>query len=724
MQHNRSNSEPAPWFPDLRDFFAPRSMALVGATEDVSKFGGRALQLMLEFGYSGRIYPVNPRGGTIQGLRAYASVRELPEAADHVGVVVAADRVLSVLEDCAARQVKFVTVLTSGFAETGTEQGRALQASITEFARRTGVRVMGPNCNGFINFVDRVVFASTATVAGPPRPTGYVSVASQSGGLGMVNAMWRAQEAGLGVNHVVTCGNDADLDLLDFAHFMLADAATRIVMLIAERIPNGAKLFALARKAADAAKPLLIVKLGRTEEGRRAAASHTGAMLGSDAVHDAAFRQAGIIRCTDCNEMYETGMLLGSGRVPAGRRASGLSISGGNVVMLTDLGALHGIEWPRYTPQTQARLGQLMPSYGQVSNPADLTTAAIGSADMFQRVLRTIAEDPNVDVLIPIITFGSRADIQYTVELARQSQKPFALLWNGACTDVPSLTPSDLVRQGLAVHRDTLECVRAVGRAMDYGAFLARHRAGEKPARPPGADIERARALLSAAGTVLTEREAKAVLAAYGFAVTQEALAQDATQAQTIARRLGCPVALKISSPDIAHKTEAGGVKLNLTEPSEIARAFDEIVASARRFNSQARIEGVLVQEMAPFGVEVMLGVSRDAVFGPVVVVGFGGVHVEVLNDLAYRVPPLTRSEAHAMLGELRGRRLLDGVRGQAARDIDALAGALERLSWFAADLGGEFSELDLNPVVVREQGAGIIVVDALLVRSVVATQV
>jgi len=707
----------APAFPDLDAFFNPTSFALVGATEDVAKFGGRALKITMDFGFSGRLYPVNPRGGTIRGLPAYKSVRELPEAPDHVGIVVAADRVLGVLEDCAARGARFATVLTSGFAETGTQEGRDMQAAIGEFARRTGVRVMGPNCNGLINFVDRMVFASTATVAGPPRPTGFVSVAAQSGGLGMVSAMWRAQEAGLGVNHVVTCGNDADLDILDFANFMVEDEQTRVVMLVAERIPDGPKLFELARRAADAAKPLLIVKLGRTEEGRRAAASHTGAVLGSDAVHDAAFRQCGVIRVDDCQEMIDLAMILGTGRFARGRRASSLSISGGNVVMLTDLGAAAGIHWPEYTAQTHAKLAKFMPSYGRVSNPADLTTAAIGAADVFQRVLATIAEDDNVDVLIPIVTFGPEAEIDFCAQLAERSDKPLALLWTGACTTRPELAARDLVRRGVPVYRELSTCVRAVGRAMDYGAFLARHRAGDRRARPQGADVARARELLRAAGKTLGERESKAVLAAYGFAITRESLAATAAEAVRAAAAIGGPVALKIASADIPHKTEAGGVRLHLQGDEAIARAFDEIVASARRYKPDARIDGVLVQEMAPAGVETMLGVSRDAVFGPVVVAGLGGIHVEVLRDVAQRVAPVDRDEAAAMLQELRGRRMLDGVRGMAPRDVDALVAAIERLSWLAADLGDEIEELDVNPVVVLEQGRGCVIVDALIVR-------
>ncbi|MCC6530990.1 MAG: acetate--CoA ligase family protein [Burkholderiales bacterium] len=704
-------------FPDLRAFFAPQSFALVGATGDATKFGGRAIKLTQEFGYRGRLYPVNPRGGTIRGLTAYPSVRDLPEAPDHVGIVVAADRVMAVLEDCAQRGAKFATVLTSGFAETGTEQGRRLQAALTEFARRSGVRIMGPNCNGFINFVERVVFASTATVSAAPRPTGYIGIASQSGGLGMVNAMWRAQEAGLGVNHVVTCGNDADLDILDFAHFMVEDAATRVIMLIIERVPNGPKLFALARKAARAAKPLFVVKLGRTEEGRRAAASHTGAMSGSDAVHDAAFRQAGIIRCVDCNEMYEAGMLLGSGRLPGGRGASSLSISGGNVVMLTDLGAVHGIAWPRYGDKTQEDLARLMPSYGSVSNPTDLTTAAMASPDMFQRVLDTIAADASVDVMIPIVTFGTKADIDYTIAAAERSSKPYALLWSGACIDVPELRPRDIVRRGVPVYRDVLECVRAVGRAMDYGDFLRRARATPRPRRPHGIDPDGARSLLARAGEGLTEQQSKAVLAAYGIRVTQERLATGAEEAGAIAAAFGSPVALKISSADIAHKTEAGGVRLNVTAQAAQS-VFADIVRSAKDYRAGARIEGVLVQEMARPGLELMLGVSRDAVFGPVVAVALGGIQVEALADVVYRVAPVTRDEAARMLQELRGRRLLESVRGAPPRDVDALCDAIERLSWLAIDLVDRVLEVDINPLLVYERGAGVLAVDGLVVPA------
>ncbi|MBI2226977.1 MAG: acetate--CoA ligase family protein [Betaproteobacteria bacterium] len=713
---------PALAFPDLTHFFAPRSVALIGATEDSSKYAGRSMQLMLDFGFRGQVYPVNPKYRQVRGFDCYPSVRDLPEAPDHVSVVVPAERVLGVLEDCAARGAKFATVLTSGFAETGTERGRELQAQLGEFARRTGMRLMGPNCNGIVNFVDRFALSYTATLQGPPHPRepGNIGVVSQSGGLGLVSAMWRAQDAGLGINYAVTCGNDADLDALDFARYMVCDPKTDVVLMIAERISNGEKLRVLANLAAEREKPIVLVKLGRTEAGSRAAQSHTGAVTGSDAVHDCAFRQFGLIRVDDCNELYEVAMLLRNRRFPRGPRAASMSVSGGNVVLVTDLGAANGIEWPAFTQETQANLAELMPSFGRVSNPTDLTTAGILNPDMFGRVLEAAAADVNVDIMVPIVTFGTSADIHRIADLARSSAKPFALLWNGACIDCPELMPRDVVKTGVAVYRDVHDCMKAVRAAVDYGRFLDafKHRSERPAARPPGIDAEAAEALLGehATGT-LSELVSKSMLNAYGLATTDEAIAKDANEAAAIANRLGGALALKICSADIPHKTEAGAIRLNVAGEAAVRRAYEEVVAAARAFKPDARADGVLVSRMAPRGIELMLGFTHDPVFGPVVVAGIGGIHVEVLRDLAYRIAPVDRMQAAAMLKELKAFALLQGVRGQPPRDIEALIDAIVRVSWLAVDLRDDIAELDINPLVALEQGRGALVVDALIVK-------
>lgn len=704
---------------DLTPFFAPANVALVGATDDLSRFAGRVLMRMRNFGYRGKIYPVNPRFKVVGGLPCYASVREIPEVPDHVGIVVPAARVMAILEDCAARGARFATIYTGGFAETGTAEGRDMQTGIAAFARQTGMRIMGPNCNGLVNFVDGFAMTTSATVA-TRQPAGNVGVVAQSGGAGQVNVMWRAQEAGVGISYQVSCGNSADLNIIDFMRFMINDAATDVIMVLAEHIPDGPGLLEVARLAAVREKPIVMVKLGRTDAGSRAAASHTGAMAGADEVCDAALRQSGIIRVDDCSELYETAMLLRTRRWPRGTRAAATTISGGNGVLLVDLGASLGISYPAYSEQTQARLGALLPKHGTTANPTDVTNAAIGQPDLFRQCIEAITADDNIDVMIPIFTLSVAGDVRQAADAAKRADKPVAILWTGACNDDPAFTAKSLAAEGVAVYRNTLSCLKAVRAAMFYGEFLGKNRHPAHPAstRPDNINAAAARNLMRlAVGGALTERASKAVLAAYGFPVTREELARDADEAARIAHGLGGAVALKIESVDIAHKTDAGAIRLNVNGDAAVRSAYAEVMVAAGNYQGGARLSGVLVQEMALPGFEVMLGLVNDAVFGPVVVAGLGGIHTEVLHDLAYRVAPIDGDEAHAMLRELRSYKILEGVRGTAPRDIDALCDLIVRLSWLGHDCADMIAELDINPLVVYERGAGARVVDALIIK-------
>ena len=469
--------------PPLKKFFAPRAVALVGATDDLSKFGGLCLDRMIHFGYTGKIYPVNPRRQEVQGLPCYPGLLEVPGPVDHVGVVVPAHRVLDVLRQCEAREVPFVTVFTSGFAETGTLEGRELQDQITAFARRSGIRIMGPNCNGLVNFVDGFAMASTAALKWPRPPAGNIGIVAHSGGLGQVNVMWRALQLGLGVSYEVSCGNDADLDALDFIRFMVEDSHTDVILVVAERFSSGAKLAEVARMAREREKPIVVLKLGRTEAGSRAAASHTGAITGADEVYDAAFRQYGLIRVEDFNELYETAMLLRTRRWPKGDGVAAISISGGNVVLLTDLGSGLGINYPEFTPDTQTRIAKLLPGFGKVGNPADVTAAGIGEPGMFRGVLDALAADERVDLLVPILTLASRRFVEEVRDVAVKTEKPTAVLFTGACHDDPNGGPSSLLEAGIPVYRNTLSCLKAVRATLRYGSFLRSSRTGGPPRR-------------------------------------------------------------------------------------------------------------------------------------------------------------------------------------------------------------------------------------------------
>ncbi len=704
---------------DLTRLFAPRAVALVGATDHPTSFGGRVFRQMLNFGYPGKIYPVNPRARELHGRTCYPRLADLPERPDHVGIIVATERVFDVLADCANLGVPFATVYTAGYAETGTAEGRERQAQLVAFARASGMRIMGPNCNGVINFVDAFAMTSTGAIGGPRRPAGNVGVVSQSGGLGQITVMWRAQQAGLGISYEASCGNEADLDALDFVRFMLRSEATDVVLLATETIRDGAKLQAVAREAAQCEKPIVVLKLGRTAAGSRAAASHTGALAGADEIYDAALRQYGLIRVNECNELYEMAILLRARRWPQGPRAASVAATGGNIVQLADAGAGVGIEWPAYTPETQAKLHRLPGYAADLANPTDMTSLATGEPATFRRALEVIAADPQVDFMVPIFSFVSREDIERGAAFVRECIKPAAMLWVGGCTDDRSYHAWDLVAAGIPVYRNALPCMRALRAAVDFGELVSSTRAGSNtPVRPAGAELTAVRARLRDAGSRLTERETKQVLASYGFAVTRERLATNGAQAAAHARELGVPVALKIDSADIQHKTEARAVLLDLQGDAAIASGYASVIDAATRYAPDARINGVLVQEMVPHGIEMMLGIVMDPVFGPVIAAGLGGIHVEVLRDVAYRVAPVTQRQAQDMLGELRGYQLLEGVRGMAPRDIGSVVEAIVRLSWFAHDLRDAIAELDINPLVVLGRGEGTRIVDALIVRA------
>ena len=702
-----------PRFADLARFFAPRRVAFVGATEDLGKFGGRCVRQLVDFGFTGEIYPVNPKRTEIFGLRCYPSLADLPAVPDHVGIVLPAGAVAGALEECGRLGVPFATVFASGFGETGTALGTAAQQRLVDVAARGGVRFLGPNCNGLVNFVDGFALTSTATIRGPRRPAGDIGVASQSGGAGQVNVMWRAQEAGLGVSYQVSCGNDADLDLLDYMRFMVEDERTRVVLAIAERISSGAKLAALAARAAELEKPIVMVKVGRSAAGSRAAASHTGAVTGADAVTDAALRQLGIIRVDDCNELYEAAMMLRRPHRPRGNRVAATSISGGNLVMVADLGGSLGLDFPAYGEATQAKLRERLPGFSAAANPTDLTAASIGSGDVFAAVTRTIAEDPAIDTVIPVLTFSPAAEIRGVAAVVAASDKAVALLWTGKASDDPALTPATLVAEGNAVYRDALPCLKAVRAAVRYDAFQAR-RGRPAASRPGGIDADRARRLVAEADGRWTEARSKELLACYGLPVTRERLAADTDAAARAAAEIGGAVALKVQSPDLPHKTEAGAIRLGVVGEASVRSAFAEIVASAQAYRADATIEGVLVQEMVAGGEEMLLGMAHDPTFGPVLTVGVGGIFVEVLKDVAFRLPPVGIDDAEEMIRELRGFPLLAGARGRPPADLAALADAIARVSWLAIDLADLVAELDINPLRVLPSGGGVRVVDAL----------
>lgn len=712
---SESARESTRMFPDLRKLFAPRRIAYIGATEDVRKFGGRCIRELLDFGFTGELYPINPKRSEVFGARCYPSIEALPEVPDHVGIALPADAIPDALASCGRLGIPFATVFSAGFAETATESGRALQRRIVEVAQAHGIRFVGPNCNGLVNFVDRVALTSTASIRGPRRAAGDIGVVSNSGGAGQVNVMWRAQEMGLGISYQISCGNDADLDLIDYMAFMVEDPDTRVVLAIAERLASGKRLEALAARAAALGKPIVMVKVGRSEAGSRMAASHTGAVTGADDVVSAALDELGIIRVDDCNELYEAAMVLRSPRRPRGRAMTATSLSGGNLVMIADLGGARGMSFPPLAAPTTEALGELLPGFVAAGNPTDLTAASVGRDDVFASVCRVLHDDPAIDIVMPVITFAPAADIRSLMSLDRDSTKPFAILWTGRCIDELDLTPARLIEQGHIVFRDVLPAIKALDAAVRWEDGRARRAMGpviRPPGLVPASDLFKS---LQGQGT-LDEHRSKQLVAAYGLRLPGEHLVKTVDEALAAAREIGAPVAMKLASPDIAHKTEAGVIRLGLTDDAAIRDAWEQIMAAAHRYRADARISGMLVQEMVSEGEELLLGMTRDPVFGPVITVGLGGIYVEVLRDVALALAPVSTGRALQLLKSLRSYPLLAGARGRPVLDVEAAAEAVARLSWLAVDAGDALVELDINPLRVLPQGQGVRVIDALAV--------
>ena len=713
--------------PDLGALLWPRTVALIGASADADSLRGRIFNVMRSHAFAGQLYPVSRSSAEVLGLEAYPSVADLPQPADLAVIIIPAKHVPEELERCGKAGVKSAVVLSSGFAEAVGEEGSEMQAEIRAIAQRYGMAVMGPNSEGFANIAANLCPTFSPAMeagerplvpAGRPRP--QLAVAAQSGGIGFAFFdHGRAKE--LSFRYVVTTGNEACLEALDFADFILEEGKTDALLLLLEDIKSAETFRRVAEKALKAGKPIIVNKIGQSDAGVRAAASHTAALAGAYAAYRAMFQRYGLIEGRDIDEMVDmaAGFLAWGQRLPHGRRVGICTASGGGGGWMADACTAAGLEVPELDGETRRRIDAHLPAYGTSQNPVDATAQAvskIGYAGLAELVLPS----PVVDAVIVVLTTRSAHNIERQraafTRLAETTQKP-VLLWSYT---VPAQKSVQVLSEaGLPLYTDIRNCARTMRVMADYRALRERFLRPIEVGNAPTPDKASARAALAAAGTALCEWEAWPILACYGIGGNGAGtLAGSAGQAVTAARAIGGPVALKVQSPDILHKTEAGAVALDLVSAPDVRAAYESVLANARRSVPQARILGVLVQPMAPRGREIILGVKRDATFGPLLMVGLGGVAVEVLKDVALAPVPLAPSDARAMLARLKGAALLDAYRGAAPADTDALVELMVRLGQFAADHADTITEIDLNPVLVHARGSGVSVVDALIVKQ------
>ncbi len=688
----------------------PRSIAVVGATPRM-QYGGRFLAAAMQAAGRVNVYPVNPRYEEVQGVRCYPSVSDLPAAPDVVGVVVPYHAVLDTLRESHAKGARSAIVISAGFAERGLEDRRELQVELGRLAQETGMRVSGPNCLGLANLKDDIwASASSRGAAGLSGPIGLVC---QSGASAFGPFLTRAVDEGIGFSYIVSTGNEADLDFCDFARYLLDDDDTRVIAGFIEGFKDGRKFLEVARLAAERGKPIVLIKIGRSELGARAAGSHTAALTGVDAVYDAAFAQYGVIRVQDYDDLLQVSNLLARCPRPPRRGVAVVSHSGGISSLTADMFGQAGLDLPPLSEQARDGINGILKGFGWAANPSDVTGFA--NSDDFPAIMSFMADDENVGTLV-VASAGADAQAAQVIAQRDASDKPAAFLWTGTRAAASGLP---LLRQaGIPVFYVPDKLAAGVRYLNDYHDWREQRLARGFADTPALTDAQsRAAAKLAGSGA-LSEYDSKALLAAFGIPVTQDEPAGDADAAVAAADRIGYPAAMKVDSADILHKTEADAIRLNLGDAAAVRAAFDEITANARRYAPEARIDGVTVQEMVSGGVETIVGISYDAQLGPALLFGIGGVMVEVYNDVALRLCPITRDDALDLIGEVKGARLLQGFRGAPSGDADALADVLVRVSQMAAQLEGSLAELDINPLIVLPAGQGVKAADALAVRA------
>ncbi len=706
-----SNHPGAERTPDLSRLLSPRGVAIVGASTDFSRIGGQTIKLLTEFGYAGKVYPVNPKYTDIKGLTCYPDVAAVPQPCDVALIAVSGVLVPDAIEQCGKAGIPFALILSAGFGEAGAD-GKALNEKLLTAIQSSGVRVVGPNSLGLTNLAENFRLGFGGTLQLKTLKTGPIAMVTQSGGFGF-GAVAVACYHGLGFNHVISTGNEADLTALDWMEYLIERPDVEILTVFLEGTTEGRRLRRLGARAFELGKPVLIWKVGNTEIGSRAAVSHTARLTAGYELFRTAFREGGFIEVHDIDDLIDICKAFRSKRLPRGNRVGVMTLSGGAGVLFADRCIARGLTLPKLTDATREQLRDVVVAYASIENPID--TTAQGYNDNFAsytKTMRAVLADPNIDSIVARSPRGSVVQTwaEGLVEMLKDSDKPLILNW--------PTSPDDNAPAMRWLEEHGVPCILAPGRAVDALAALhefAQKRRAFDAARVRGTArlIPPQKLALPAAAGALGEHASKALLKVYGIPVTAEKLLAPEAVAALTAPPLPFPLAIKIESADIPHKTEAGVIRLNITSLNALKQAAREVLAAAKKYKADARIAGVLVQQMAA-GEEVILGAVNDPHFGPVIAVGLGGVFTEIMHDVTHRYAPFDAETAKTMIHEIKGVKLLQGYRGRPPCDMDALADAISRLSLLITDHVDRIAEIDINPLFVNADG--VVAADALVI--------
>jgi len=695
----------------MLDFiFKPSSIAVIGASEDERKIGHVVFRNLVEQGFKGKVYPVNPKRREILGIKCYPSIKDIPDRVDLAIIVIPARGVPSVVKDCAEHGVKGLVVITAGFREIG-EEGVKLEKEIVKLVRSANIKMVGPNCLGVINTLNRM----NATFASDLPPSGRVAFFSQSGALGVALIDW-AIENDFGFGKFVSLGNKADLNETDFLEYFGEDPETDIILGYIEDIKDGKRFLEVAKRVSRV-KPVIIIKAGATEAGARAASSHTGALAGFDRAFSEAFKKAGIIRVNTIQELFETAEIFKVKKLPRGNNLLVITNAGGPGIIAADTADKFGI---RLNPMSQESIEAIidkLPSNASLYNPVDVIGDA--TSERYKIVLEQAIKDSVVDGICVILTPQAITDVENVakeiVNINKISEKPVFACFIGGKKVKEAV--KFLKSHQVPCYSDPSTAISSYRKLIDFSISKKKKEPEFPKIEIPAENKEKVKLILevleNAGVTSVGDENATEILTLYGFEFPKKALAKTPEEAVKIAERIGYPVVLKVSSPNILHKTDVGGVKLNLKNAEEVYNGFIDITINVKRFMPNAYIKGVMVYEMITGGKEVILGVSYDTTFGHMVAFGLGGIYVEVLKDVAFRIIPVSKEEAYEMIEEIKGSKILEGVRGEPPYDKNNIVDKILRLSQLVIDFP-VIKEIDINPYVVKHQGG--IALDARMI--------
>jgi len=690
-------------------FFNPKAVAVIGASANPSKLGHGVLANLIESGYGGRLYPINPKGGTILGLKCFPSVLDVPDPIDLVVVVVPSRFVASVLEESGEKGVRGAIIISAGFKEAG-EKGARREQELLAIAERHGMRIIGPNCLGII--VPSVPM-NASFAAGTPQ-VGSIAFMSQSGALCTAILDYALAE-NIGFSDFVSLGNKADVDETTLLNEWAHDPRSNVVIAYIEGLKDGREFMAAARQVSRG-KPIIAVKSGRTESGSRAVSSHTGSLAGSDAAYDAGFAQSGVLRATSVQELFDYSTAFAYQPLLKDNRIAIVTNAGGPGVMATDALERNHLVLAQLSSDTQAALEVALPPAASVGNPVDVLGDA--RSDRYGAALKCVLEDPGVDGVVVILTPQLMTEVEDTastlIEVGRHATKPVLSCWMGK--KVVSVALDLLARNQIPNYPFPERAVSALGAMYRYRKWREQAEGGVETFEVDREKVARLfRSVLEEGRRGIGDAEAQDVLEAYGIAAPRSGLAATPDELAALCQETGYPVVLKIASPDILHKSDVGGIMVGIEDEEQARQAFDTLIERAKRHKPEARIWGVQVQELVADDREVIIGMSRDPQFGPLIMFGLGGIYVEVLKDVAFRVAPMTREQARGMIASIRSYPLLTGVRGQAPADVEAVVETILRVSQLVTDFS-EIAEMDINPLLVRDRGKGAVAVDMRLI--------